>query len=154
MYNFIEENKLNLKYIILTHGHGDHIQGLNELANHFPNAKVFIGEEEKDFLFNSEYSLSDRIFGENFKFNGTYTTVKEGDLIGDFLVLDTPGHTIGSKCFYNEENNILIRLCTAHCSVSSCATSVPLETEHRAMACSSFVQIKWYFKATSTRSII
>ena len=108
LYSFIEEKKLNLKYIILTHGHGDHIEGLNKLTEHYPEAKVYVGEEEKDFLYNSELSLSDRIFGELFKYNGELITVKEGDVVGDFKVIDTPGHTIGSKCFYDEKNNILI----------------------------------------------
>lgn len=59
-----------MKYIILTHGHGDHIEGLNALAEKYPEAKVYIGTEEKDFLYNSELSLSDRIFGKYFKFKG------------------------------------------------------------------------------------
>ena len=29
-------------------------------------------------------------------------------MIGDFKVIDTPGHTIGSKCFYDEKGKILI----------------------------------------------
>ena len=65
-------------------------------------------EEEKDFLYNSELSLSYNIFGDSFKFKGEVQTVKEGDMIGDFKVIDTPGHTIGSKCFYDEKSKILI----------------------------------------------
>ena len=108
VYDFISEHNLNLKYIVLTHGHGDHIEGLNDLASHYPEAKVYIGEEEKDFLYNSELSLSDTIFGEFFKFKGEIHTVKEGDMVGDFKVIDTPGHTIGSKSFYYEKDKILI----------------------------------------------
>lgn len=107
-YKFIEDNQLNLKYIILTHGHGDHIEGLNALAEKYPEAKVYIGTEEKDFLYNSELSLSDRIFGEYFRFKGELNLVSEGDYVGDFKVISTPGHTIGSKCFYYEKENILI----------------------------------------------
>lgn len=107
-YKFIEDNQLNLKYIILTHGHGDHIEGLNALAEKYPEAKVYIGTEEKDFLYNSELSLSDRIFGKYFKFKGELNLVSEDDYIGDFKVISTPGHTIGSKCFYYEKENILI----------------------------------------------
>lgn len=106
--NFIKENNLDLKYIVLTHGHGDHIEGLNLLAKTYPNAKVYIGKEEKEFLYNSNLSLSKNIFGEDFVFNGEIITVSEGDMVGEFKTLDTPGHTIGSKCFYYEAENILI----------------------------------------------
>ncbi|MBQ3437104.1 MAG: MBL fold metallo-hydrolase [Fusobacterium sp.] len=107
--NFIKENSLVLKHIILTHGHGDHIEGLNILAKTYPEAKVYVGKEEREFLFNSEYSLSYRIFGEKFVYDGgDLIEIKEGDMIGVFKTLDTPGHTIGSKCFYYEKENILI----------------------------------------------
>lgn len=106
---YIEKNNLDLKHIILTHGHGDHIEGLNILAETYPKAKIYIGKEEKDFLFDSNLSLSDRIFGEKFTFNkGEVIEVVEGNFIGNFKTIDTPGHTIGSKSFYNQKDGILI----------------------------------------------
>ena len=108
IFNKIKQHGLTVEYIILTHGHGDHIEGLNDLASYYPEAKVYIGEEDKDFLYNSELSLSAAIFGEIFKFKGELITVKEGDTIGDFKVIDTPGHTIGSKSFYDEKDKILM----------------------------------------------
>lgn len=108
LFDFVSRNALNMKYLILTHGHGNHIEGVNKFIEHYPEVEVIIGEEEKDFLYDSNLSLSAQIFGENFKFAGTYKTVKEGDMVGEFKVIDTPGHTKGSKCFYYEAGNILM----------------------------------------------
>jgi glyoxylase-like metal-dependent hydrolase (beta-lactamase superfamily II) len=34
--------------------------------------------------------------------------LKEGDTIGDFCVLNTPGHTLGSICLFCEKEGVLI----------------------------------------------
>lgn len=108
VFDFIKENGLDLKYIVLTHGHGDHICGLNKMKANFPEAKVYIGEEDRDFFCNNNLNLAPYIIGREFKYKGGFKTVREGDRVGEFTVIDTPGHTIGSKCFYNKENKILI----------------------------------------------
>lgn len=104
----IESEGLDLKYIILTHGHGDHICGLNKLKSMYPDAVVYIGEEEKEFFDNNNLSLAPNIFGREFHYNGGFKTFVNGDRVGEFTVIDTPGHTIGSKCFYNKESKMLI----------------------------------------------
>lgn len=108
VFDFIEKERLNLKYIILTHGHGDHIGGLTKLKNHYPEATVYIGEEDREFFSNPELNLSPYITGRGYVYEESFRTVRGGDTVGEFYVLDTPGHTIGSKCFYNKENKILI----------------------------------------------
>ena len=52
--------------------------------------------------------MNSYISGNNFEFDGEIHTVQGGDMIGEFLVLDTPGHTIGSKSFYHKDSNILM----------------------------------------------
>ena len=108
VYAFVREKGLNLKYMILTHGHGDHITGLNQVKKLFPNIEVYIGKEDEEFLHRSDLNLMPYITGKDFKYDGDYKTVKEGDKIGKFIVIDTPGHTIGSKCFYCPEDKLLI----------------------------------------------
>lgn len=108
IFSFLKSNNLNLKNIILTHGHADHILGLNKLLDFFPNVNVYIGKEDSDFLTDSSLSLSNYISKEDFKFTGSFKTLSEGDSIFGFKVFNTPGHTIGSKCFYDSEDGILI----------------------------------------------
>ncbi len=105
--SFIEENNLVLKKVIFTHGHYDHIAGLLKLKEIYPNVEVYIGEEEKKFLTDSNLSLSDYLAKIDFKYEGDYKTVKGGDIIDEFVVIDTPGHTIGGKCFYHKESGIV-----------------------------------------------
>lgn len=105
---FIEENKINLKYVIITHGHGDHIGGLNKLKELYPDVEVYIGKGEEEFLCSDNLNLMSFITGTTFQYNGKYKTVQDGDKIGEWEVFDTPGHTIGSKCFYFSNENILI----------------------------------------------
>lgn len=108
VFEFIKKEELELKYIVLTHGHGDHICGLKSLKEKFFNAIVYIGEEDKKFLTDSNLNLAPNIIGKGFSYEGEVKTVKEGDKVGEFVVIDTPGHTIGSKCFYNKDSKILI----------------------------------------------
>lgn len=108
VFDFIRSEKLNLKYIVLTHGHGDHICGLNKLKAEYPEAVVYIGEEEREFLSDPNLNLAPYIIGRDFRYEQGFKTFTGGDRIGEFTVIDTPGHTIGSKCFYNRESKMLI----------------------------------------------
>lgn len=105
---FLKTHELILKYMVLTHGHGDHIGGLNRIKEIFPDVTVYIGKEEEKFLTEPELNLMRYMNGKDFIYDGDYITIKEGDMVGEFEVLDTPGHTIGSKCFYNVKEKMLI----------------------------------------------
>ena len=105
---FLKDKGLKLKYMVLTHGHGDHLAGLNKVKEMFPDVEVYVGKEDEQCLYKSELNLMPYITGADFCYAGDYHLVKEGDMIGKFRVIDTPGHTIGSKCFYCPEAKLLI----------------------------------------------
>lgn len=107
LFAFLRANELTLKKVIFTHGHHDHIVGLKKLLQHVSDVEIYIGEEEEKFLTDANLNLS-AFLGKSFTYEGKVKTVKEGDMIGGFKVIDTPGHTVGSKCYYNSKEKIML----------------------------------------------
>lgn len=104
---FLEENGLKPTYILLTHGHGDHIGAVESVREKY-GCKVCIGEREADVLLEPEKNLSGLMGGEisivadKLLKNGEI--LKVGDM--GFEVILTPGHTHGSVCYIIEDNII------------------------------------------------
>lgn len=100
----------NLKYILCTHGHFDHISGIPELKKHFPSAEILIDKDDKDLFFDGEKNLAD-YFGAvspHFKADGLLFENEELFLGETKLrVMKTPGHSRGSVCFICDKEKIV-----------------------------------------------
>lgn len=99
IYNFIENSQIKLKYIVLTHCHGDHIFGIKELKREYPNSKIIIHEDDAAGLTDDTINQCSYI-GIPPNFIEADIVVKDGDVldIGETkaTIIHTPGHTKGS----------------------------------------------------------
>lgn len=99
----IEKRNLDLKYILLTHSHGDHIGAVEELKEKYPKAKLGIHEAEVDMLKNPTLNLSSMLQGRDIMLEPDFI-FKDGDVIKfgneEIKIIHTPGHSPGGSCFY------------------------------------------------------
>lgn len=87
-----------VKYIILTHGHFDHIGYAYTLANE-NGSKIIIGQKENNFTSNPMLNLSGMFYMPCDSFKADIE-VNDSDIIKlgktNIKVIETPGHTMGS----------------------------------------------------------
>ncbi len=97
-----------LKAILLTHGHFDHITGAEELRN-LTGAEIYAYEGEKELLADPKLNCSS-IAGHTVSLipDKFFKDKDQLEFAGfTFEVLFTPGHTSGSVCFYLKSEGIL-----------------------------------------------
>ncbi len=102
--SYIDGKEFDVKGVLLTHGHFDHIYSLNQIVKKY-GCTVYINEKERDFLFDPNLNLSsmtykkfilkDKLivnaFNSKDKIKLGYETIK---------IIDTPGHTRGGVCYH------------------------------------------------------
>ncbi|HIX48893.1 MAG TPA: MBL fold metallo-hydrolase [Candidatus Mediterraneibacter caccavium] len=107
--SYIKNAGLTVKAVLLTHGHFDHIMGLDALLKEFP-VPVYAHEAERDVLESEQLNSSASMLGQPYSFSGAdYVTNRQELRIAGFeiRVIYTPGHTIGGCCYYIEKEKTL-----------------------------------------------
>ena len=88
----IEKKKVNLKFILNTHHHYDHVGG-NEILKKKLGAKIIAFKDDKNRIPFVDILLEDNEIWKNLNF--------------EFKVFHIPGHTSGHICFYFYKDNIV-----------------------------------------------
>lgn len=103
-------NGKNVKYILLTHGHFDHIGGVN-LVKEKTGAKVVIHKDDEEMLSDGDKNEFKRSFG--YDMPPIYADVLAEDgtelMLGEskITVMHTPGHTKGGVCYIFPDDRII-----------------------------------------------
>ena len=109
---YIKEIKklgINLKKILLTHGHFDHILGCNRFFEEF-GCDIYVSKEDKaqiEYAPQMTFTLGGIRIPE---VTSVKKEVKEGDKfkIGEIelTAISTPGHTQGGMCYYTNDGKL------------------------------------------------
>ncbi|MHC4442803.1 MAG: MBL fold metallo-hydrolase [Planctomycetota bacterium] len=112
LLKYVSENGITIEKIILTHGHADHIAGLDKAHQAHPQARVLIGAPDRAMLADANKNLS-----APFGMSITLSTQADGDLepgmklsLGQttWQVLDTAGHSPGGRSLYCASAKLVI----------------------------------------------
>lgn len=105
---FLEKAQLTPIAIFLTHGHFDHVSGVDGIVERF-SIPVYLHQGDKELAFcdfnTTQYGYPRIMHPEALNYS-----LDEGDEIPDFggKLLHTPGHSLGSSCLYFAEDKLLI----------------------------------------------
>ncbi|RUT56717.1 MBL fold metallo-hydrolase [Clostridium botulinum] len=99
----IEDNNLIPKFILLTHGHIDHVGGVEAIKDEY-NIPFYINRKDEDLIKEAEY-----IFGNFGKYKNADEYLVEGKefQLGNLKIkaIETPGHSPGGMSFL--VNNVI-----------------------------------------------
>ncbi len=108
---YAKENKITITNLIITHGHFDHILGIDQLLTAFPNVTIYINQWDEDCLFSAKRNFSSKrdlnITVKNpiknlIALTGDITTKLIGLTVN---IVHIPGHTPGSQYILIKEYN-------------------------------------------------
>ncbi len=111
LFSYIEKEQLQVKWIINTHPHIDHVLGNASCKEKYPEA-ILAAHEKGNPIYDQSVA-----YGASFGFNQTQFPkhdqyIVENDLVScgnnSWKVIEAFGHADGSICLYNEVEKILI----------------------------------------------
>ena len=100
--NYIDKNKINIGFILLTHTHFDHVLGLDYFKNKL-NVEVYASEDSKDIANDPDYNLSRGYCDLDVKID---SYLKDGEVFSGYKIkaIKTPGHSLDSMSYKVEDD--------------------------------------------------
>jgi glyoxylase-like metal-dependent hydrolase (beta-lactamase superfamily II) len=109
--DYLESNKLVPEAILLTHGHFDHVWGVEALLKLY-DIPVYMHPLDKQIMLDGASVFKGMQSFKSLRHNFPTVDIADGETLHaggtDWTVLHTPGHTPGGVCFWSRENNLLL----------------------------------------------
>jgi hydroxyacylglutathione hydrolase len=112
LIEFVERQSLQPVAVVLTHTHVDHIAGVPEVLQRWPDLPLYVGEPERAALSDPAVNMSIMI-GEPIRVSaGDVRDLRSGDELEleglRWQVLDTAGHSAGGRSLYCRQGSVVI----------------------------------------------
>jgi glyoxylase-like metal-dependent hydrolase (beta-lactamase superfamily II) len=115
---FLESKQAVPSHILLTHGHFDHILALPKLHDAFPEAVIAVHHADHVYVDKDAFSRhcadfkaaagDDSFIRTNWQdMPPLVRLLGDGDAVGPFIIMHTPGHTKGSVSYYDKDAQVL-----------------------------------------------
>lgn len=126
LVQYLNGNKLVPAAIVLTHGHFDHVAGISILKKSFPDVKILIHSKDAQYVGENSKIAQGKLlscggFSEFLPYVSSLPEadafMEDGKKLSDYVscpgmdewtIFNTPGHTKGCVCLYNEKQNVMI----------------------------------------------
>ena len=111
LLGFLASEGITPDAILLTHGHFDHVWGVERLVEKYP-VPVYMHPADRDILEDGASAFRGMQSMKMLRHDFPTADVADGDTLttggATWKVLHTPGHTPGCVCYWSEENNVLL----------------------------------------------
>lgn len=117
LYRFLDASALKPVAIFLTHGHPDHIFGVQGLIDRYGCTVYMNADDQETLIFSADTAR--KLGMGDLRTDFPYTDISDGEVIDaagmHFTVLTTPGHSRGGVCWYEKEKGVLFSGDTLFC---------------------------------------